>query len=172
MSRTTSLTSAGFRQPHKVNQVQTKPATVQWDGLDSTELVAPFAQAPRVFHQIRVSNRTSAALYLTSPAFAKTVFTRSRVFDHNSLEVYDITLGSGGGRIGYFFRSPLRLKADPYFMLFTRRNIDPIADIVKSPAPAEKRYVLEKQVIIHVHDQGYMLTRVEDNAIATMLATQ
>ena len=171
MNPTILRTLVGFRHQSKSSTSSVK-TTVVWDGLDSTALIEPFAQTPRAFHQVPVSNRTSAALYLTKPAFGKTRFTKNPAFDHNSLEVYDITIGVGGAHIGYFFRSPLRLKADPYFLLFVRRNIDPVDDIIKGPTPAEKRYVLEKQLVIHVHDQGYMITRVEENAVANMLATQ
>jgi hypothetical protein len=162
---------AGFR--HQSSKVADSPKTqVVWNGLDSTSLIAPFAQTPRAFHQIAVSNRTSAALYLTKPAFGKTVLTKNPAFDHNSLELYDVTIGVGGAHVGYFFRSPLRLKSDPYYLLFVRRNIDPVEDIIKGPTPAEKRYVLEKHLVIHVHDQGYMITRIEENAVSNMLSTQ
>ena len=162
MSRITSRMSADS-QPR---------SSTGWDGREATSLLVPFSQTPKVFHQIPVSNRTSAAVYLTAPAFGPTILTRNRAFDHNALEIYDVTIGAGGAHIGYVFRSPLRLKRDPYFLLFIRRNADPIEDVIKNPTSAEKRYILEKQVVIHVHDQGFMITRTEDNAVANMLANQ
>jgi hypothetical protein len=70
--------------------------------------------------------------------------------------------------VGYLFRSPLRIKCDPYFVHFIRRNIDPIQDIIKHPVSVERRYTLQ-ELVFHVHDTGYLITRVEDNGITKML---
>lgn len=140
----------------------------KWDRMDVTEHIHPFAQTIKVFHRLSMG-RISAAIYLNVPAFGNVVLEHIPEFHHNTLEVYNLRIGEAGMHVGYLFRSPLRIKCDPYFVMFLKRGLDPIDDIIKHPVSAEKRYVLQEELVFHTHEAGYLLTRVEENGVTKML---
>lgn len=136
--------------------------------MDVTDVLAPFAATPNVFHRIPMG-RIGVAVYLTRPAnFGQIILEHRPEFHFNTVEVYNMRVGEGGIHVGYLFRSPLRVVHDPYFILLVRRGIKPVDDIIKHPSSVEKRHVLDT-LVVHTHDVGYMITRVEDNSVTTML---
>ena len=144
------------------------PSNPKWDKLDVTEQVKPFSQTVKSFHKLQMG-RIAAAIYLNSPAFGPVVLEHIPEFHHNTLEVYNLRVGHDGVRIGYLFRSPLRIKCDPYFVMFIKRGLNPINDVIKHPVSVEKRYVLQEELVFHTHETGYLITRVEDNGVTRML---
>jgi hypothetical protein len=143
------------------------PVSPKWNERDVTKELIPYAKTTHVFHRISIG-RISTAIYLFVPAFGNLFLEHKPEFHLNTLEVYNIRVGIDGLHVGYLFRSPLRIKCDPYFVHFIRRNIDPIQDIIKHPVSVERRYTLQ-ELVFHVHDTGYLITRVEDNGITKML---
>lgn len=139
----------------------------KWDGMDITVQLSAVRSTPHVFHRLSMG-RIGVAVYLFAPAFGQQVLEHKPEFHHNTMEVYDILLGAGGIHVGYLFRSPLRLKCDPYYVMFVRRSIDPVADMIQHPNSVEKRYVLN-DLVFHTHDSAYLITRTETNAVTHML---
>jgi hypothetical protein len=139
----------------------------KWDGMDITSQLEGVAQTPHVFHKLSMG-RIGVAVYLFAPAFGKQVLEHKPDFHHNTLEVYNILLGAEGIHVGYLFRSPLRLKLDPYYVMFVRRSIEVISDVIRHPNSVEKRYVLN-ELVFHTHATSYLITRVEENSVTRML---
>lgn len=141
----------------------------KWDGADFTSELKPYFNSIGVFHQLPF-NRISAALYLRSPLFGAVFLEKVDALAQSPLETYNVRLGGVDGiQAGYLFRSPLRLKCDPYYALFVRRGCRPVQDIIKHPTSAEKRFVFTDNIVFHAHDSGYLLTRVEENGVTRML---
>lgn len=150
----------------KVEQINVNP---KWNRRDFTAELRAYASTPKVFHRLYIG-RISAAIYLTTPLFGKVFLNYEDAFHHNNLEIYSVRLGSVDGMsAGFLFRSPLTIKCDPYFVLFCRRGTNIIEDIIKGPVPAEKKYVFSN-LVFHVHDSGYLITRLEENSVTKMLA--
>lgn len=144
------------------------PSTPKWDKMDVTENIRPYAQTTKVFHRLNMG-RIGTAIYLTAPAFGRVVLEHIPEFHHNTLEVYNLRIGEEGMHIGHLFRSPLRIKCDPYFAMFMKRGLDPVNDIIKHPVSVEKRYVLQNELVFHTHETFYLITRIEDNGVTRML---
>lgn len=109
-------------------------------------------------------------MYLFHPAFDRLFLEHKPEFHLNTLEVYNIRVGLDGVHVGYLFRSPLRIKCDPYYIQFLRRNLDVLHDIILHPTNVVRRYTLQ-ELVFHVHDAGYTITRLENNAVTQMLDT-
>lgn len=151
-------------------QHTSQPSVVapKWHGTDITTVIAPYADTPNVFHRLNMG-RIGVAVYLLRPAnFGCILLEHRPEFHHNTLEVYNLRVGEDGIHVGYLFRSPLRVVCDPYYVMFLRRGMNPINDIIKHPVSVEKRYTLDN-LVFHTHDVGYMITHVEDNSISVML---
>lgn len=143
-------------------------ANPKWDGLDVTELLSAYVTTPKTFHTLKLG-RIGLAVYFNRPAcFGELLIKHRREFQYNTLEVYDVNVGLEGIHVGYLFRTPLRVTGDPYYVTMLRRNIQPIRDIIQHPISAEKRHVLG-DIVFHTHDTGFVLTRLEQNRITTML---
>ena len=140
------------------------------DGHDVSSALQAIATTPKVFHRVTIDEgRSNCAVYLTMPVFGKPILEFQPQFNYNTLEIYAIRLGEGGIHAGYFFRSPLKLKLDPYYVLFHKRGVRPINDLIKHPVSVEKRHVIG-DLVFHVHELSYMITRLEDNSVTEMLA--
>lgn len=151
------------RRQREVPAIQPK-----WDGRDVTETLEPYSTTPGVFHKLNMG-RISAVCYLTCITFGSAYLEYIPEFHHNTLEVYNIRIGKGGIPVGFLFRSPLRLKCDPYYALFIKRKLNPITDIIQHPVSVEKRYVLQNGLVFHSHETGYLITRQENNGVTRML---
>jgi hypothetical protein len=155
-------------KPQKRSTLPSSAVNPKWDGLDVTEIVSPYTLSPKAFHTLNV-RRIGLAVYFTSVAnFGQLVLHYKPEFQYNTLEVYDVCVGTDGLHVGYVFRTPLRIVGDPYYVTMLRRDLHPIRDIIQHPASAEKRHVLG-DIVFHTHDSGFVLTRLENNAITTML---
>lgn len=136
--------------------------------MDVTEQIRPFSNTPQVFHRVNMG-RIAVAIYLnvqvkTAPVLLEHI----PEFHHNTLEVYNLR-DPDEAHLGFLFRSPLRAKIDPYFVMFIRRGLDPVSDVIKHPTSVEKRYVLQEELVFHTHDSGFLITRVEENGVTRML---
>lgn len=141
----------------------------KWDKRDVTAELQSYSGSLNVFHRISMG-RISTAVYLTGQIFGPAVLHYEESFRHANFEVYAIRIGGPEGmNVGYLFRSPLAIKIDPYFVVFFRRGLEVVRDIIRSPKPAEKKYVLD-DLVFHVHDTAYLITRLENNEVTKMLS--
>ena len=135
--------------------------------MDVTEQIKPYRNTPNVFHRVHMG-RIGVAIYLNAPATTTVQLEHRPEFHHNTLEVYNLR-DPEDTHLGFLFRSPLRAKVDPYFVMFIRRGLDPVGDVIKHPTSVEKRYVLQEELVFHTHDSGFLITRVEENGVTRML---
>lgn len=138
-----------------------------WDGRDITRELAAVNRYPKRFHAIDLGS-SQAGVYLTESAhFGNVCLSYRSEMRHGLVEVYAVS--AIDVPVGLLFRSPLQLHVDPNYMLFARRRLDPIEDVIKSPAQAERRFLVS-DLAVHSHNSGVLLvTRSSDDPVIAML---
>ncbi len=140
-------------------------------GLDVTDHLSLYTEFPGVFHVLGYKPTSGAVYLLRNPHGNKLVLAHNQVISASNLDVYDVKLGAIDGlSIGFLFHSPLALKGDFYYLLFYRKSLNPMRDIVEHNMMVGRRLVARNVVFHSSPSAHYMVIKGAKSQITSFLA--
>ena len=140
-------------------------------GLDVTDRLEVYKKAPGVFHVLGYKPTAGAVYLVRNPHDNRLVLAHNPAVSAASLDVYDVKLGAVDGlSVGFLFHSPLALKADFFYLLFYRKSLNPMRDIVEQKMAVTRRLVARNVVFHACPSAHYLVLKGAVTPITSFLA--
>lgn len=119
--------------------------------------LVPYLATPGRFFALEKSHFSCVFIARTPPR-AELYTAYDQKLSFSNLQIYTVRVGAVNGIVaGYLFHTPLLMKLDPYYVVFHRKRVDVLSDLVYSGVETVKRFSFDA-INVNTNDAGYLLT--------------